>query len=87
MYRYRTQVGSDFEWDVLPEPRCPVLMIASTEDDDVPFSVSATYAARLSASLLTAPGGHVGPLLGRAAACVAESANQWLNGVARFRTD
>jgi pimeloyl-ACP methyl ester carboxylesterase len=71
----------------LPAPRCPVRVIASRADEDVPFGVSAALAQRLGASLHTEPGSHVGPLLGRRAARVAEAAVHWLNGLDGFRTD
>jgi pimeloyl-ACP methyl ester carboxylesterase len=58
---------------------CPVLVIASSQDVDVPPGISAALAASLGASLLRVPGSHVGPLLGRQAAAVAAQAVDWLN--------
>lgn len=64
----------------LPRPACPVLVLASSADQDVPPEVSAGLAAGLGASLLELPGGHVTPLLGRGAAGAAALAVEWLNG-------
>jgi pimeloyl-ACP methyl ester carboxylesterase len=72
---------------VVAEPRCPVRIIASQADEDVPFALSAELALRLGASLQTEPGSHVGPLLGGRAAGVAQAAVHWLNGLGGFRTD
>ena len=65
----------------LPRPRCPVLVLASDGDLDVPPAASAALADALGASLLRLPGSHVGPLLGRQAADAAALAVEWLNGL------
>lgn len=59
----------------------PVLVMASTDDADVPAVRSAALATSLGASLLHLPGSHVGPLLGRQAAAAAAQAVEWLNGL------
>ncbi len=61
----------------LPRPACPVLVIASEADEDVPPAASAALAAALGASLWREPGGHVAPLLGRCAPALAERALAW----------
>ncbi|WP_146908648.1 alpha/beta hydrolase [Arenimonas daejeonensis] len=63
----------------LPAPDCPVLVMASSDDTDVPPGTSATLAATLGARLQPLPGGHVAPLLGRQAAQAAGLAVEWLN--------
>lgn len=65
----------------LPVPGCPVMVMASSADEDVPPGTSAALAARIGASLLRLPGGHVAPLLGRQAAEAAGLAVEWLNRV------
>ena len=65
----------------LPVPVCPVLVMASSTDGDVPPDTSAALANRLGASLQRLPGGHVAPLLGRQAAGAAGLAVEWLNGI------
>lgn len=66
----------------LPLPSCPTLMIVSGKDEDVPENVSRTFADALNARVLYLPdASHVGPLLGRSAATVAEQAVDWLNGI------
>ena len=63
-------------------PGCPVLVIASEADDDVPVDASAALAQAWGASLWRLPGAsHVGPLLGRGAAGCAEQALQWVEGL------
>lgn len=64
----------------LVKPACPVRVIASEADADVPPAVSAALARSLGASLQGWPGSHVGPLLGRGAATVAAQTVEWLNG-------
>ncbi|HEY0233170.1 MAG TPA: alpha/beta hydrolase family protein [Dokdonella sp.] len=62
------------------EPQaCPVLLLASECDDDVPAASSRALAAALAADfeLLTAAT-HVGPLLGRSAAATAERVARWI---------
>ncbi len=62
-----------------PRPRCPILLIVSGRDTDVPSVLSRTTARRLRADVLTLPkASHVGPLLGRDAASVAASVLKWL---------
>lgn len=59
-------------------PACPVLVLASTADADVPFAVSAALAAQLGADFARCEGdSHVGPLLGRSAARRAALAASW----------
>lgn len=65
----------------LPAPACPVLVMASAADEDVPQETSAALATRLGASLQRLPGGHVAPLLGRQAPGAAGMAVEWLNGI------
>jgi len=63
-------------------PSCPVLMIASERDDEVPASASAVVAQAVSAEFLLLPGAsHVGPLCGREAAAVASRAVAFLNNL------
>jgi len=62
------------------EPQaCPVLVLASECDDDVPAAGSRRLAAALAADfeVLTAAT-HVGPLLGRSAATTAERVADWI---------
>lgn len=62
-------------------PQCPVLVIASELDEDVPADVTAAVAEAWNASLVRLPGStHVGPLLGRDAADVAAQVVAWLKG-------
>lgn len=65
----------------LPSPACPVLVLASSDDADVPPEASTALAATLGARLQSLTGGHVAPLLGRQAAQVAGMAVEWLNDV------
>lgn len=65
-------------------PACPLLVLASEDDEDVPAAVSADFAQAVGASLLRVPGSHVGPLLGREAARFATLAVEWLNTAAGF---
>jgi pimeloyl-ACP methyl ester carboxylesterase len=59
-------------------PRCPVLILASERDDDVPPASGRALADRFGALFrLVAAASHAGPLLGRHAARVAEEAWQW----------
>lgn len=59
-------------------PEVPVLMLASEGDTDVPPAVSRAWAGAWSATLWSLPGAsHVGPLLGRGAAAVAERVVTW----------
>jgi pimeloyl-ACP methyl ester carboxylesterase len=55
------------------QPRCPVLMLASEHDGDTPPAASRALAERLGADFRLLRGAsHVGPLLGRQAAAIAE---------------
>jgi len=66
---------------VVERPGCPVLVMASSEDEDVPVAVSAALAQAYAASLIRVVGAsHVGPLLGRSAAGCAMQAIAWLRG-------
>jgi pimeloyl-ACP methyl ester carboxylesterase len=61
-------------------PACPVLVLASTDDEDVPVEVSLALAAELQADALRLRGAsHVGALLGNGATAAAEQAVAWLN--------
>lgn len=71
----------------LTTPRCPMLVVVSEHDGDVPATVSTAFATRTGASLLRVAGSHVGPLLGPQAADCAGMAVHWLNGLDGFRTD
>lgn len=60
-------------------PKCPTLVIASEHDDDTPAAGSRALADAWRADFVLLPGAsHLGPLLGRDAARVAESAARWL---------
>lgn len=62
------------------KPDCPVLLVASAQDDDVPPAVVAAMADAWGASRLqTSSTSHVGPLLGRHAAAIAGQAAAWLD--------
>jgi pimeloyl-ACP methyl ester carboxylesterase len=59
-------------------PRCPVLILASEHDDDVPQASGRVLADCLGARFrVITSASHVGPLLGRHAARIAEEAWQW----------
>ncbi len=61
-------------------PSCPLLLIASREDEDVPPAIAQAIAAAWRAEVLqTLSPSHVGPLLGRDAAGIAGQAVEWLN--------
>ena len=63
-------------------PACPVLLIASVRDEDVPPSAIAAMAGAWGVSFLRAPStSHVGPLLGRHAPTIAGQAAAWVNGL------
>lgn len=58
---------------------CATLVLAGERDDDVPPPLSRALAIRLGADFeRVADAGHLGPLLGRVAADVAERAAGWL---------
>lgn len=60
-------------------PDCPILVLASERDTDVPVEVSRELAARCRADFESLDGcSHVGPLLGRHAGKIAEGAAAWL---------
>jgi len=59
-------------------PRCPVLVLASEQDDQCSMSGSAALAVHLRADFRLLRGAsHLGPLLGRDAATKAEDALRW----------
>lgn len=60
-------------------PACPMLVIASDEDAEVPPAISAAFAAAHGASFLRVRGGHLDPVMGGSAARAAVSALAWLN--------
>ena len=62
----------------IERPPCPVLCLASLEDEDLPLGVQEPFAAAWSADLVRVPGSHVGPLLGRQAAACARLALAWV---------
>jgi len=60
-------------------PTCPVLVIASERDEDVPFASSHALACALGADFeCVRAASHVGPLLGGSAASVAARVAHWL---------
>lgn len=61
-------------------PNCPVLVMGSEQDKDVPFSVSKNLAKSLNAAFINLPeSSHVGPLLGKAASRCALDSVAFLN--------
>lgn len=61
-------------------PPCPVLCLASAQDEDVPATLTRELAAQWQADLMQLlPASHVGPLLGRDAATVAAQVGAWLS--------
>jgi pimeloyl-ACP methyl ester carboxylesterase len=68
----------------MPAPNCPLLMLASTGDEEVPASLTAAWAKALGASMRRVDGSHCGPLLGREAARSATLAVEWLNASGGF---
>jgi pimeloyl-ACP methyl ester carboxylesterase len=59
--------------------RCPVLVMASELDADVPLAAARALSVRFSADFRTLAGAsHLGPLLGRSAADSAAQAADWL---------
>lgn len=61
-------------------PSCPVLVLASEHDDDIPPATSRATAAWLAADFALLHGSsHVGALLGHGAAAAAELAVAWLH--------
>lgn len=64
----------------LPAPVCPVLVVISDGDRDVPPKVSRALASAIGADVLDWPdSSHVGPLLGRRAADCAARVHHWLS--------
>lgn len=64
----------------VPPFTCPTLVVIGTADTDIAPSVSRVVAARFKADIFEYAGmSHVGPLLGRRAAEVAEATLDWLN--------
>lgn len=64
----------------LSRPGCPVLVIASGADEDVPAARSIALAQAWGATAWPVPGGHVDPLLGRQAAALAAATLDWVSG-------
>jgi pimeloyl-ACP methyl ester carboxylesterase len=63
-------------------PACPVLVLGSERDDDLPLAASAALARAWQAAFVPiAAASHVGPLLGRGAARWAEVVESWLAAV------
>lgn len=58
-------------------PGVPVLVIASSDDEDVPVAGSLALAADWRATTWQVPGSHAGPLLGRDAAGLARRVLDW----------
>lgn len=66
-------------------PACPVLVLASRGDADVPMRSSRSLAQRLGADFLAVEGSHVGPLLGRQAGRLAAQVAVWAERVLKPR--
>jgi pimeloyl-ACP methyl ester carboxylesterase len=67
---------------VVATAKCPLLVFASECDTDIPPTLRANLAQSLAGDFfVVANASHVGPLLGRSAASVAERAVAWLNGL------
>ena len=67
---------------VVERPPCPLLVMASEADEEVPVSVSVALACEWDGSLLRLPAcSHVGPLLGRRAAAHAGLVLAWLDSL------
>ncbi|MGH8049258.1 MAG: alpha/beta hydrolase [Arenimonas sp.] len=64
------------------KPTCPVLVMASEKDTDVPFAVTQKLAENLNAMFIHLPEtSHVGPLLGKNAAQCALQTVAYLNDI------
>lgn len=64
----------------IERPSCPVALIVSREDEDVPPAIAQAMAVAWRSDLLqTLSRSHVGPLLGREAAGIAAQAVEWMN--------
>lgn len=68
----RAVAGLGVQW-----PDCPVLVLASRDDEDVPFAASQAVAAACGATFWPLQSSHVGPLLGRDAAALAARVLAW----------
>lgn len=65
---------------VVTKPVCPILVMASANDIDIPLQTSRATATALGADFLTVPGAsHLGVLLGYSAPSAAALALAWLN--------
>lgn len=62
---------------MVPAARC--LLIASSEDADVPVALARRWAADHRAELIELQGSHLGPLLGRGWLEAAEATRHWLH--------
>ena len=72
---------------VVDPPHCPILVLASERDLDVPPDASRALATTLGADFECIPGAsHVGPLLGHSAARTAARAVAWLDAHAAQET-
>lgn len=60
-------------------PACPMLCIASANDEDVPGELTGALAAAWGAECWLVAGGHVSPLLGRQAPALAARVVDWLS--------
>ena len=60
-------------------PACPMLCIASANDEDVPAELTGALAAAWGAECWPVAGGHVSPLLGRQAPALAARVVDWLS--------
>ena len=70
-----TQAGIDVK-----KPRCPVLCVVSTQDEDAPPALNYAFAQDWDAELLRAASpSHVGPLLGRSARGLTGQVAGWLS--------
>jgi len=66
------------------KPNCPVLVVASELDADVPLALSTELAEVLAATLYAVPAAsHVGPLFGSSAASIARRVVAWVNQCVR----
>lgn len=68
-------------------PDCPVLMLGSQGDEDVPVVACAQMAAAMGFEHVLLPhAGHVDPVLGDPARAAVQAAVRWVNGIPAFRT-
>lgn len=79
--RWRDEAGAVLDeaaaGQPVARPGVPVLVIASTGDEDVPAAGTAALADAWGAAFWREPGGHVSPLLGRSAPALAARAVAW----------